>query len=457
MIGQNIIKKTDSYKVSHYKQYPPKTTKVFSYIESRGGMFKEVVFFGLQYILKRHFTNKITMQDTEEAQKFWDAHLGEGVFNKQLWEHIVLDHDGKLPLHIKAVEEGSVVPTNNVLVTVENTCDKCFWLTSYMETILMQIWYPITVATLSREMKKIILYGLKKTGNPSLIDFKLHDFGYRGVSSFESAAIGGASHLVNFQGTDTVAGLELLKKYYNSEMAGFSIPAAEHSTMTAWGQENEEKAFKNMLTQFPKGLVACVSDSYNIYEASEKVWGEKLKKDVLARDGTLVIRPDSGIPHEVVLKVIEILGNKFGYTINSKGYKVLNDKVRVIQGDGIDYKETRLIINTLIKNKWSIDNIAFGMGGALLQKLNRDTQHFAMKCSSVTVDGKQKDVWKNPVGVPLKKSKSGELKLIKENNTFHTVKLNEEGENLLQTVYLNGKLMRKDTLVNIRKRAEVNK
>src|SRR3990167_9588693 len=349
MIGENIILKTDSYKVSHYKQYPKGTEKVYSYIESRGGEFNSTLFFGLQYILLKHFKKPVTMKDIDEGEKFWDAHLGPRVFNRVGWEHIVKDHKGKLPLMIRAVPEGTIVPLGNVLVTAENTCPKCYWLTNYIETILMEVWYPMTVASGSKRIKDLILSRLKQTGDPSLIDFKLHDFGYRGVSSYESAAIGGAAHLVNFKGTDTAAALELLSEYYDEPMAGFSIPAAEHSTMTSWGEEGEEEAFANMLEVYPKGLLAVVSDSFNIYRACEKVWGEKLKDKVLGRDGILVVRPDSGVPHEVVLKVVHILGDKFGYTTNDKGYKVLNPKIRVIQGEGGDYEEISRVLDSLME------------------------------------------------------------------------------------------------------------
>merc|ERR1712151_1393474 len=194
---------------------------------------------------------------------------------------------------------GTVLPYKNVLFTMENTDPKCFWLTNYLETLLVQVWYPTTVCTQSREQKKIIKTWMTKTGCTEQVDggahlFKLHDFGFRGVSSVESAALGGAAHLVNFRGTDTLAALMMVNDCYGSECAGFSIPASEHSTITSWGKEREVMAFKNMLEQYPTGLVACVSDSYNIYDACEKLWGDKLKAEIENRDGTLIVRPDSG-------------------------------------------------------------------------------------------------------------------------------------------------------------------
>lgn len=236
-INKSIITNTDSYKFSQYNQYPEGTTNVYSYIESRGGTWKQTVFFGLQIFLKEYLSNPITQADIDFAEVLATAH-GEP-FYREGWEYILRQHEGKLPLRIKAVPEGSIVPVKNVLATVENTDPNCAWLTSYVETALLRaVWYPTTVATNSYESKRIIFDYLKQTGDESLIDFKLHDFGARGVSSFESAGIGGLAHLVNFKGTDTVTSLLYGKEYYGIDVAGFSIPAMEHSTVTSWGRTN---------------------------------------------------------------------------------------------------------------------------------------------------------------------------------------------------------------------------
>ena len=265
-------------------------------------------------------------------------------------------------------------------------------------------------------MKRIILTALERSGDPGLIDFKLHDFGCRGVSSMESAKIGGMAHLVNFKGTDTMPALAAAREYYGSSIAGFSIPAAEHSTVTSWGEHAERQAFENMLDQFPSGLVAVVSDSWNIYDACRNIWGGSLKDRVMGRDGTVVIRPDSGTPHKIVVEVLDILGEKFGSTMNAKGFKVLDPHVRIIQGDGIDYDETQRILAEMMAHGWSADNVAFGMGGALLQKLHRDTQEFAFKCSSATIDGREVDVFKRPATGSWKNSKAGRLKLVRDSS-----------------------------------------
>jgi nicotinamide phosphoribosyltransferase len=300
----NICCLTDSYKISHYKQYPPRSQHVYSYFESRSGStYPETVFFGLQYFLRRYLAGSVVTQEKiDAADRLFAQHFGAPVFNRTGWEHILHRHGGRLPVEIKAVPEGTVVPESNVLMTIENTDPAVYWLTNWLETLLVQVWYPSTVATQSRAMKRVILDALKRTGDPSLIPFKLHDFGFRGVTCPEQAALGGAAHLVNFQGTDTVAGLLLAREIYDCEMAGFSIPAAEHSTITSWGEQHEVDAMRNMLVQYPTGLVACVSDSFDIFRACSEYWGKLLKTEVLARDGTLVVRPDSGDPPPVVVK-----------------------------------------------------------------------------------------------------------------------------------------------------------
>ncbi|HEU5415445.1 MAG TPA: nicotinate phosphoribosyltransferase [Candidatus Angelobacter sp.] len=455
--SRNLVLATDSYKFTHWKQYPPGTEFVYSYLESRGGMFGQVVFFGLQYYLERYLSGVVvTEEDVSEARRFVDQHLGQGMFHYEGWMHIVRRHGGKLPVMIKAVAEGSVVDVSNLLMTIENTDPVCYWLPNYLETLLLKVWYPITVGTLSRAIRRVILSALERSGDPSLIDFKLHDFGYRGVSSEETAGIGAAAHLINFKGTDTVAGIRVLQQYYGSqEMEGFSVPAAEHSTITSWGREHEAEAYRNMLTQFPGGLVAVVSDSYNVYNASEKIWGELLRDQVLAREGTLVVRPDSGIPRETVLKVLQILGDKFGYEMNSKGYRVLNPKVRVIQGDGVNFWTIQDMLMAINRAGWSADNITFGMGGALLQQLNRDTQKFAFKTSNVTVNGKDREVFKDPVEGHDKMSKRGRLALHYSNGAWSTHRIAKgevDADDRLEPVFRDGEVLKTQTVAQIRER-----
>lgn len=455
---KNIITKTDSYKLSHAVQYPKGTENVYSYFESRvGAKYDETVFFGLQYFLKEYLAGEVaTMEKLEQAKKLADDHVGPGIFNYEGWKYIIEKHGGKLPVRIKAVPEGTPVTVSNVLMTVEVTDPKCFWLTNYLETLLVQVWYGSTVSTQSREMKKTILKYLEKTGDTGGIKFKLHDFGYRGVSSPESAGIGAAAHLVNFLGTDTIAGIELLEDNYGAtEIPGFSIPASEHSTITSWTRAGEVEAFRNMLKQYPTGLVACVSDSWDIINACKNLWGDELKAEVLGRDGTLVVRPDSGDPLKIVPEVIRALGGAFGFHKNDKGYLVLDDHVRVIQGDGITADTIEPILEELEKQGLSADNIAFGSGGGLLQMLNRDTLKFAFKCAEITINGESREVFKDPITDIGKRSKKGRMKLIKDGEGFKTVREEEPGEDILQVVFENGELVKEYTLEEVRANAEI--
>lgn len=448
---------TDSYKASHYLQYPPGTSAMYSYIESRGGDFKETLFFGLQYFIKEYLTHKVTVEEVEKAKLFYEKH---GLpFNYEGWMYIAKDLQGKLPVIIKAVPEGTIVPTSNILLSIESTDPKVFWIVSWLETMLLRtIWYPTTVATQSYSIKKIIKEALDKSSdNPEAeLPFKLHDFGSRGVSLQESAMIGGAAHLVNFMGSDTIAGILCANEYYGSDMAGFSIPAAEHSSITSWGRENEVEAYRNMLKQFakPGSLVAVVSDSYNIFNACEKLWGEELKQEVIDSGATVIIRPDSGDPVKVIKAIIRILDAKFGHTINSKGFKVLNN-VRLIQGDGVNLKSISNILENLLHLGYSATNIAFGMGGALLQMVNRDTQKFAMKCSHILCNGKDVMVYKDPITDQVKKSKFGKLSLVKDKEgKFHTIQYNKKNNCHLRTVYQNGEMLIDDDFETIRSRAK---
>jgi len=441
----NIILLTDSYKISHWKQYPPGTDYVYSYFESRGcvvSSWTEVTFFGLQYFLKEYLVGQVVSREKiEEAFEVSQHHFGAefiapgltnpGNFFRDGWEYILTKHGGRLPIKIKAVPEGTSVPTKTVLMTVENTDPKCFWLTNYLESLLVQVWYPMTVCSQSREQKKTIMKYFRETGcalgkPPIGVCFSLHDFGFRGVSSVESAMTGGAGHLVNFLGTDTMYAMLCAKKYYNAgagsmfEMPGFSIPASEHSTITSWGKEREVDAMRNMLTSYPEGLVACVSDSFDIWNACENLWGKELKGLIENRPqpgGRLVVRPDSGEPKEIVLKVCEILLKQFGCTTTSTGHRLLPSYIRVIQGDGVSYETIPEILEILKNANIAAENVAFGSGGALLQKVHRDTFKCAFKCSEITVNGKPAPVFKDPITDPGKASKKGRLTLQKTAQT----------------------------------------
>ena len=404
---RSMVFTTDSYKAGHFLQFP-KNTGSYYYIEARGGA-DQVLFFGLQMILKKILSRVPTKAEVKKAKVFWENH---GVaFNYKGWLELV--NLGYYPIEIRAVEEGKMVNTKATQVTIESTDDRFGWLPGWIETRLLQIWYPTTVATKQFECKKVIYGALVETGSPEQASFKLHSFGYRGVSSEESAEIGGAAELLTSMGTDTVAGIFAAQEYYNTEaMLGFSINAAEHSTITSWGKEFEFEAYENMLNQFLKegAIVAVVSDSYDLSKAVRKYWGDAFKQRILESGGTVVVRPDSGEPVEIVMRTLKELEEAYGTTLNDKGYKVLPDCIRIIQGDGLNGPEDfRQILGAMKEAGFSADNIAFGMGGGSLQQVNRDTYKYAMKMSAIKVDGEWRDVFKEPADCPWKRSKSGRM------------------------------------------------
>lgn len=459
---QNLILNTDSYKASHFLQYPPNTTRVSSYIEPRGGDFQNIVTLGLQAFIKAYLLSPITKMDVDEADAVFAAH---GVpFNREGWDYIVNKHGGYLPIEIEALPEGTIVAPGTMQVQVVNTDPMVPWLTSYVETALLRaVWYPSTVASLSRRAKRYIKNALEVTSDDpdAELPFKLHDFGARGASSAETAGLGGMAHLVNFMGSDTVEGLMYARRFYGEEMAGFSIPAAEHSTMTSWMKEGEVDAYRNMLEKFPTGLVAVVSDSYDVWNAASNIWGDKLKPLVEGREGTLVVRPDSGDPVATPLEVIERLGAKFGFNTNSKGYRVLPDYVRVIQGDGMDIDGIRQLFDVAEQRGISASNLAVGMGGGLLQKVDRDTCKYAMKASAAEVDGEWRDVFKDPVTDQGKASKKGRLAVVKDSDIDQLRTMRKDDMlryldprcNAMEVVYRNGELVKETAFAEIRERA----
>jgi nicotinamide phosphoribosyltransferase len=459
----NLVLMTDSYKASHARLYPPGLTRVFSYLEARGGRFPETLFFGLQpYLLEYLAGEVLTADHIDEAEAFWTAHFGrDDVFSADAWRALLDRHGGRLPIRIRAVPEGTSVPVDNVLMTLENTDPEFPWLPGWLETLLLKVWYPTTVATQSATIRRDIAAAYAASGeDPAGVNFACHDFGYRGVSSEQTAALGSAAHLVSFDGTDTVAGIRLLARDYDGGMSGFSIPATEHSVIVAWGRDREEDAYRHVLETFPTGVVACVSDSYDIFAAVERIWGSDLRDEVLARSGTLVVRPDSGEPAEIVPWVLETLWDRFGGTVNAAGFRVLDPRVRVIQGDGMGLDTIGPLYQTILDRGFSAANLTVGSGGSLLQKVNRDTCQFALKASEVTVDGRTYGVAKTPVTDANKRSKEGRLKLVRTPDggweTLSSIDHPDRfaaAEDALVTVFEDGDVTRRWTLSEIRERA----
>lgn len=457
--ADNILFDTDSYKLSHYSQYPEGTEYVSSYVEARcdWDQIDQVMFFGLQMELAKLAGRAVTQDMLDEAAPFLTAH-GFAIFVEG-WQYIIDTYDGRLPVLIEALPEGTLAPASIPQLRIQNTDPNCYWLVSYLETRLLRaIWYPSTVASLSYFVVDKIRERLIMTdGDAAGVQFKLHDFGARGATSNEAAGIGGAAHLVNSWGTDTLAGLVYARNFYGAEMAGFSIPASEHSTMTAAGEDGELGQMRRFLEMNPTGIIACVSDSYDLMRAVNEYWGGALKDDVLARDGVLVVRPDSGDPLKIVPDVIEALMDKFGYAETKTGYRILPDKVRVIQGDGVNKDSILAIIDTLMDRGLAIGNLAFGMGAGLLQKLDRDCFGYAMKASAVYIDGVWSDVFKDPITAKGRKtSKKGKQGVMRDDaGAFVAMRADAipNGADVLQPVFKDGVIVRQMTFDEVRKTA----
>lgn len=461
MMNRNILLATDSYKTSHYLQYPEGAQVVSSYIEARGSKDADFTFamtVGIQAYINEYLLKPFSRLDLEEAKEVFEAH---GVpFNYKGFKYILDTHGGYMPVEITAIPEGTIVPLSIPLVQIHNTDKNVPWLTSYLETSLLRaIWYPTTVATNSMIIRRYLKGYAEASMDEPNVDFKLHDFGARGVSSSESAAIGGAAHLMTGAlGTDTVESLLYLKRNYASGMPGFSIPAAEHSTITTWGDKGETEAFRNNIKKFDgEGKIfAVVSDSYNIDNAIDNIWGGDLIDEVKNLKGTLVVRPDSGDPLTEPVRIVQKLMEVFGYTFNTKGFKVLPSFVRVIQGDGITKDSIKVILNNLCEANLSLDNIAFGMGGGMLQLLNRDDLQFAMKANSIIIDKVSRDVYKQPQTDLGKSSKAGMQSVYKLDGKFISTRkglLSKSFSDYLQLVYRNGESYSPTTLDEIRERA----
>lgn len=461
-LRHNVILDTDSYKLSHSFAYPDGITGMFSYIESRS-KDETVMLFGLQMWIQSYLTRQVTSQMIDEAEAFAKGH-GEP-FDRAPWEYIVNTYRGYLPLTIRAVPEGLPLKSGNVLVTIECTDPKVFWLASYIETALQRgVWYPSTIASSDLKIKKLIAGYLDSTAdNRDLLPFMLHDFGGRGVSTEEGAQVGGAAHLVNFMGSDTISGVRAANFYYNSPMSAFSVPATEHSIECAYGSSssNAREYLNKVLTTYAKkgAIVSIVIDGYNVFREAEMLCTE-FREKIIASGAKVVFRPDSGDPVEVIERLLQLQAATFGYDINTKGYKKIR-YVGIIQGDGVDIVAIDKILSMMKRLGYAADNIVFGSGGALLQKVNRDTYKFAQKAAAICNErGEWEPIFKDPVTDPGKKSKAGRLTLVRSRVTgeYETVPRgirSDEWEDVMVTVYQNGEIMNKLTLDQVRANAAI--
>jgi nicotinamide phosphoribosyltransferase len=383
---------------------------------------------------------------------------------------------GHLPLEIKAVPEGTIIDNKNVLATVTNTDPRFFWCVGFVESLLLKVWAPTTVATKSLQFKRLVSKFTAETSDSDfLLPFLVHDFGYRGVSSEETAEICGAAHLVNFAGTDTVPAVKFMKEMYAGEgLIGASVPATEHSIHCSFGPtlENEIEYVKRQMELNPTGLMSVVSDAYD-YWRMLTVTLPAVKDQILARDGKYVVRPDSGDPMKILcgdesapvgspenLGTFRLLDQLFGSTINSKGFKELNSKIGVIYGDGMYFERFEAILEKMKEMGFANTNLVVGIGGLLLQQNNRDDLGFAFKATYAEINGEACELYKDPITDPGKKSHKGLMVLEKSETTgkFFTVDgvcPASEKSGHLETVFKNGKVVKEYTLAEIRERAKV--
>lgn len=453
----NIIINVDNYKHCHYSLYPPGTEYVSSYIESRGGEFPSTMFIGLQAFLREYLMRPITLEDIDEAEHI---EREQGVpFNRDLWMGVLNDYGGFLPVEIEAVPEGTVLPPRNVLVQLVNTDPKYWWVTSFFETALLRaIWYPTTIGSVSWLLKQVIRDTLEHTSdNPQMARSMLHDYGARGVSSMESAALGGMAHLVNFSQSDTVPGILAAKRYYNAGNISNSGPNSEHAGFSAWGRDNEAAALRNMLEMYRNdGCALLLTDTYDHENCVKNILGKELKEEIENFPGLVGARPDSGDIVEVTADTTEWLMDAFGYETNSKGYKVLPPYIRVVQGDGVNFAALPQVFIEMERRGFSAENALFGMGGGLLQHHNRDTMNFGQKANAVCINGEWRDIYKAPSGSGMKVSKKGRLALKFENGTYTTVPRDSipPEQNELVPVFRNGKLLKKWDFAELIERSE---
>ncbi|KAI1316216.1 hypothetical protein EDD11_010326 [Mortierella claussenii] len=450
---------TDSYKVTHPRIYPS-AQKMVAYAEARQAYSKDpndnrIVVYGIRYIIENYIAKQWTEDDVIQAEYFFKTHnagFTNFPFPKDLFTKIVHEHNGYFPVRIEALPEGFVayphVPVFQIFAEGEMSR-----LVTFLETLLTMIWYPITVATLSRRAKDVIKAAYEKSVDENKfwsLDSRLHDFGFRGCTTIEQSVIGGTAHLLNFTGTDTMSAAFHAQFHLNrGEPVGNSIPASEHSVMMSF--KTEKEAMEAMIQQFGDGVYACVMDSYDYQHALDVVLPEvaKFKVDRSAH-GFLVIRPDSGDIVDAVLAGLRAADTVFGSDKNEKGYKVLRG-CGVIQGDGVRYESMSKILEAVLAEGFSADNVAFGMGGGLLQKLNRDTLSFATKLSHITYqDGTKRDVMKHPKSDSDKISLPGILDVYTdEQGELKVGPRREDGVphagNLLKVVYDHGKVPRADT------------
>ncbi|MBL8754344.1 MAG: nicotinate phosphoribosyltransferase [Planctomycetes bacterium] len=475
---------TDFYKTDHRRQFPDGTTTVYSNFTPRGSRIADidhVVFFGLQYFvmeyLQRRFTETFFAVPKEQAvgayRRRLDTSLGKGAVPM---DHVEALHDlGHLPLRIKALPEGTRVPMQVPTHTIENTDPRFAWLTNFIETMMSAVvWGPCTAATIANRYRRVFEHWAKQTGSPrEFVPWQGHDFSFRGMYGIEAACVSGAGHLLSFTGTDTIPAIDFLEQYYGAdserELIGGSVPATEHAVMCAGGKETEIETYRRLLTTvYPRGIVSVVSDTWDFFRVITDLL-PALKREILARDGKLVIRPDSGDPVAILVGdpaapagsperagLIELLWQQFGGSTTKEGYRVLDPHVGAIYGDSITLERQQAILQGLAHKGFASCNVVLGIGSYTYQHVTRDTFGFAMKATFCTVNGEDREIYKQPRTDSKKNSHRGLIAVRRDERGelrahFPVTRAEEASRtNLLEPVFENGKLLRTQTLAGIR-------
>lgn len=479
----NPLLYTDGYKVDHRRQYPENTTLVYSNWTPRKSRIEgvnEVVFFGLQYFIKKYMIDEFSVnffnKPKDEIVKKYARRINHYLGKNQVGtSHIEALHDlGYLPMVIKALPEGVSVPIRVPMFTMYNTLPEFFWLTNYFETLASTtIWMPCNSATIAKQYKKLLCKYASKTSSDKMeVAWQGHDFSMRGMAGLEAAMMSAAGHLLSFFGTDTIPAIDFLEEYYNAnsetELIGNSVAATEHSVMCMGTNSGEEETFKRLITEvYPNGIVSIVSDTWDLWKVLTE-YLPNLKEEVLQRDGKVVIRPDSGDPVDIICGnpngktieeqkgVIELLWDIFGGTTNSKGYKELDAHIGAIYGDSITLERATQICERLKQKGFASTNVVLGIGSFTYQYNTRDTFGFAMKATYGEVNGKGREIYKDPITDDgTKKSAKGLIKIEKEKGTYKLidqVTWEEEKQGELKEVFRDGKLLIDDSLNEIRSR-----
>jgi nicotinamide phosphoribosyltransferase len=478
----------DGYKVGHKFQYPEGTTLVYSNLtprKSRNADMPEVVFFGLQYFIEeyliRQFDTQFFAQPKDAVvaayKRRMDNYLGK---DSVPTDHIAALHDlGYLPLQIKALPEGTLVPMRVPVLTIMNTKPEFFWLTNMLETVMSAIlWKPTTSATTAYHYLKVFTqYAAETVGaDRSFIPWQGHDFSFRGMSGIEDALMSGAGHLLSFAGTDTIPAIDFLEEYYGAnaeeELVGGSVPATEHSVMCMGTADGEIETFERLISEvYPAGIVSIVSDTWDFWQVITDFLPQ-LKDRILARDGKVVIRPDSGDPVKIVAGdpdatpgspefkgAIECMWETFGGTVTERGYKLLDSHIGLIYGDGITMERQHAILDALKQKGFASYNVVLGLGSFTYEYTTRDQYGFAMKATYGEVGGEGREIFKSPkTDDGTKLSAKGLLRVtrniegrleLKDQCTWE-----EEAQGELKPVFLDGKLLVTQTLREIRARVQ---